>query len=604
MNRNLNTKLVQIFIVFIISVMTVVGVILLNSVFNFYKNDFVEQMDGGFSEDIMKELHANLASEDFAQQNKELLSAYSGVFGFDSNRSFFILDMNGKVLASNAGSSVGAPQKTRNMLAALGGETGKKQSLGADIMDYALHIENGGVECVIYVTDNLSKMRELTWMLFSIIIQALLIGLLIAVILSFFLAQAITSPLEKITDGTMKISSGDYSHRLENSSNDEIGVLTRNFNSMAQVIENNLDAVSGEKEKLTKIIGCLEDGVAAFDKDGKLMFINKSARKMLGLPKDTDISFESFAQRLDAPINTQFLKASKNINITEHKISTNIANEMIVDVGFMIFAYDKSETGYLAVVQDVTEKALLEKSRREFIANVSHELRTPLTSIKGATETVMLDGEMPESMRTRFLNIVINESDRMTRIVKDLLVLSRFDNRRMTWQSSTFSAGGMIVQICTALKTSAEHKNHTLTYNADEEAFGNMTADKERIEQVLTNIIGNAIKYTPEGGKIEVLAENFYGKRTEKSKTEPFIRISVKDNGIGIPKEDLPRLFERFYRVDKARTSDMGGTGLGLSIAKEIVEAHGGSISVSSEENAGTTVVIELPLDTGIGTAS
>ena len=604
MNRNLNTKLVQIFIVFIISVMTVVGVILLNSVFNFYKNDFVEQMDSGFSDNIMTELCANLESDDFAKQNKELLSAYSGVFGFDSNRSFYILDMNGEVLASNAGNSGDTPQKTRNMLAALGGETGKKQSLGADIMDYAVHIQSGDRECVIYITDNLSKMRDLTWMLFSIIIQALLIGLLIAVILSFFLAQAITSPLEKITDGTMKISSGNYSHRLENSSNDEIGVLTRNFNSMAQVIENNLDAVSGEKEKLTKIIGCLGDGVAAFDKNGGLMFINRSARKMLGLPKDTDINFESFTKRLDAPINTQFLKASKNINIREHKINTNISNEMIVDLGFMVFAYDKSETGYLAVIQDVTEKALLEKSRREFIANVSHELRTPLTSIKGATETVILDDEMPESMRKRFLGIVINESDRMTRIVKDLLVLSRFDNRRMTWQSSTFSVGGMIAQICTALKTSAEQKKHSLICSADEDSLGNMTADKERIEQVLTNIVGNAIKYTPEGGKIEVTARSFEGKRSERSKTEQFIRISVKDNGIGIPKEDLPRLFERFYRVDKARTSDMGGTGLGLSIAKEIVEAHGGNISVTSEENDGTTVVIELPLDTGIGTAS
>ena len=328
-------------------------------------------------------------------------------------------------------------------------------------------------------------MRNLTWMLFSIIIQALLIGLLIAVVLSFFLAQAITSPLEKITDGTMKISSGDYSHRLENSSNDEIGVLTRNFNSMAQVIENNLDAVNGEKEKLSKIIGCLGDGVAAFYKDGSLMFINRSARKMLGLPKDTNIDFESFAARLDAPINTQFLKASKNININEHKIKTNISNEMIVDVGFMVFAYDKSETGYLAVVEDVTEKALLEKSRREFIANVSHELRTPLTSIKGATETVILDDEMPDSMKKRFLGIVINESDRMTRIVKDLLVLSRFDNRRMTWQSSTFPVGNLLVQICTALKTSAEQKKHTLICEAEENSLGRMSADKERIVQCL-----------------------------------------------------------------------------------------------------------------------
>ncbi len=602
MNRNLNSKLVQIFIIFIISVMIVVGVILLNSVFDFYRNDFVKRMDDGFlQENIQKELCANLESTNHAKQNKELLLTYSGVFGFGSDRSFYILDMNGNVLATNAGDrSDEQPEKTLNMLTAMNGQTGKKQSLGADIMDYAYYLKSGGNECIIYITDSLSQMKNLTWMIFSIIIQALLVGLIIAVILSFFLAQAITSPLEKITAGTLKISSGDYSHRLENSSKDEIGVLTRNFNSMAQVIENTLEAVNGEKEKLSKIIGCLGDGVAAFDTNGELMFTNKSARKMLNIKKEETIDFESFTEKLDIPITPQFLKLSKNINIKEHKVSAYTSKETIIDIEFATFVYDKSETGYLAVVQDVTEKALLEKSRREFIANVSHELRTPLTSIKGATETVMMDDEMPESMRRRFLGIVINESDRMTRIVKDLLVLSRFDNRKMTWQSRSFSAGLMINQICTALKTSAEHKNHTLECKADENNLGTLKADKERIEQVLTNIIGNAIKYTPEGGKIVVSAENFTSKKKEHLKPEKFIRITVQDSGIGIPKEDLPRLFERFYRVDKARTSDMGGTGLGLSIAKEIVEAHSGNIFVESEENKGTKVIVELPLDTGI----
>lgn len=604
MNRNLNTKLVQIFIVFIISVMVTVGITLLFSVFDYFRDDFNGQIESGFSDSVMRELRANLAFEDYAEKDKELLSAYSGVFGFDSNRSFYILDMNGRVLETNSGSRV-PPEKTRNMLAAMNKQVGNKQALGAEIMDYAVYVTDGRRECVIYVTDNLSRMQTLTWMLFSIIIQSLLIGLIIAVILSFFMAQAITSPIEKITAGTLKISSGDYSHRLEASTNDEIGVLTRNFNAMAQVIENNLDAVSGEKEKLSKIIGCLGDGVAAFDKDGQLMFINESARNMLSLSSDAEVDFETLAARLDVPASMQFIKMSKSVHISEHPIKTSKSSETIVDIGFLLFVYDKSETGYLAVIQDVTERALLEKSRREFIANVSHELRTPLTSIKGATETVMLDDEMPDSMRKRFLGIVISESDRMTRIVKDLLVLSRFDNRRMTWQSGTFDVCETVGRICTALKTGAEKKQQELVCTAPESGLGEMTADKERIEQVLTNIIGNAIKYTPEGGRIEVSAEGFDGKRQDSdknsNKTERFVRFTVSDNGIGIPKQDLPRLFERFYRVDKARTSDMGGTGLGLSIAKEIVEAHGGTITVSSEEGKGTTVVVELPLETGIG---
>lgn len=593
--------MVQIFIVFIISVMTVVGVILLNSVFNFFKSDFVEQVEGGFSEAVLTELENNMAREDFAAADKALLSAYSGVFGFDSNRSFYILDTDGTILATNAATAEGRLEKTRNMLAAMNGEPGKKQTLGASELDYALYVSGYGRACIVYVTDNLSKMRNLSWILFSIIIQALLLGLLIAIVLSFFLAQAITAPISRLADGTLKISSGDYAYRLETMSKDEIGALTKNFNTMAQVIENNLDAVNREKEKLSKIIGCLKDGVAAFDKDGKLMLINDSARHLLGLSKKTDITFEAFAARLDAPITAQFLKTSRTINITEHRIESSLSNETVVDIGFRVFDYGKRETGYLAVVQDVTEKALLEKSRREFIANVSHELRTPLTSIKGATETVLLDEEMPLGVRQRFLNIVMGESDRMTRIVKDLLVLSRFDNRRMTWQVSTFPVDGMISQICTALKTSADQKQHTLTYAGEGADLGEMSADKERIEQVLTNIIGNAIKYTPDGGRIEVRAENIVRPRDDKSEPERFCRVVVSDNGVGIPKEDLPHLFERFYRVDKARSSDMGGTGLGLSIAKEIVEAHGGSIAVSSEENQGTTVICELPLVSGVG---
>lgn len=601
MNKNLNTKLVQIFIVFIISVMTCVGVILMNSVFNFYKNDFVQQIDEGFSQGVLSELSKNLESEDFATKNKELLSAFSGVFGFSSDRNFYILDMNGNVLASNSGKENVTIEKNRNLLSALSGKTGKKQSLGSDIMDYALYVEGESRECVIYITDNLSKMRSLTWMLFSIIIQAVLIGLVVAVILAFFLAQAITFPLSKITAGTVKIAEGNYSYRLETSSKDEIGVLTRNFNSMARVIEENLDAAQDEKEKLSKIIGCLRDGIAAFDKNGELMFINDSAKKLLEISKNEEINFTTFTGKLDVPINTSFLKASKDIGIAEQKLQTKKANELYVDIRFTVFNYDKGETGYLVVVGDVTEKALLEKSRREFIANVSHELRTPLTSIKGATETVMLDDEMPDSMRKRFLDIVINESDRMTRIVKDLLVLSRFDNRKMTWQSSQFSFGDMVSRICTALKTSAEHKNQKLHYLDEDKDFGIMSGDKERIEQVLTNIVGNAIKYTPEGGKIGITVENFQKKKTPKGQEETFVRVRVADNGIGIPKDDLPHLFERFYRVDKARTSDMGGTGLGLSIAKEIIEAHGGTIELLSQEGNGTTVIIELPLETGIG---
>ncbi len=582
-----------IFIVFIILVMASVGIILLNSVFGFYKNDFTNQISEGFSVRLTEGLRDNLLYDDYVSSQKSLLTAYSSSFGFDGNRNFYILDMDGNILSGSSDDTTPLV-KTPNMLSAMNRRLGDSQTLGADYMDYALYLENGGRECIIYIRDDLTRMKTLSWMLFSIIIQALIIGLVIAVLLSFFLARAITSPILSLTKGTRKIASGDYSHRLETSSRDEIGTLTENFNTMAQVIENTLDAVSGEKDKLSKIIGCLRDGVAAFDKNGDLMFINSAALGMLGIEKNANIKFGWFAALLGVSVTTSELSEARSLSISEQRITGIRKGDFIVDIDFVTFTYDGTEPGYIAVVQDVTEKSLLEKSRREFIANVSHELRTPLTSIKGATETILADDDMPLSFRKKFLGIVINESDRMTRIVKDLLVLSRFDNRRMTWQPTAFSTLSSLGQMCTALKTSASQKSQTINLNAPDDLY-DITADKERIEQVVTNIIGNAVKYTPEGGIIDVNAEN--STITVDGNEEKAVKIKICDNGVGIPEADISRLFERFYRVDKARTSEMGGTGLGLSIAKEIVDAHRGLISIDSKENLGTAVTVVIPTE-------
>ncbi len=593
MFRSLSVKLVLIFVVFIISVMTVVGIILIDRVNVFYTEDFEQQMENGFSGRVKEELTQSLSQENFAEVQKELLTAYSGSFSFDSYRNFYILDMNGNVLESSAADD-GNVMKTSNLLSAMNRRTDENVVSGTEYFDYAIYLENEGNECIIYIKDNLTRMKSLIWVLFSIIMQALLIGLVIALVLSFFLTSVITAPIQKLTAGAKTISSGQYDYRIENPTKDEIGELTNNFNTMAQAIENTMAQVSGEREKLQTIFGCLEDGVAAFDEKGRMVHINHSAYKMLGVPEKKKLDFNGFTKALGMPeITCGILGSSTEINISEYTLSDKANNELIVDVGFNVFTYEKNKKGYLIVIQDITDRALLEKGRREFIANVSHELRTPLTSIKGATEIILTDKDMPERMRTRFLSIVMNEADRMTRIVKDLLVLSRLENRRMSWKLSRFSLPGAVSQICDALKTEAQEHGHTLTYSSSIDESNMISADKERVEQVLTNIIGNAIKYTPNGGKIDVTLDS--------GEQESFdYKICVKDTGIGIAEEKIPRLFERFYRVDKARNSDVGGTGLGLSIAKEIVDAHHGRITVESKVGAGTTVTVLLPQETAV----
>ncbi len=592
MFRSLNVKLVLIFIVFIISVMSVVGVFLLDRVSAFYADDFLNQMDEGFSDRLKETLSGCFDTENTAAAQKEVMTAYSAAFSFDNYRNFYILDMDGNVLEGSAESGKSVT-KTPNLLAAMNRKNSENRVSGSEFFDYACYITNGKDEGIVYIYDDLTRMKSLIWVLFSIIMQALFIGLAIALFLCFFMTRAITSPIQKLTAGAKTIASGQYDYRIETQSRDEIGELTENFNQMAQKIESSMAQVSDEREKLKTIFGHLEDGVAAFDENGKVLHINQSACDILGIPSDREYDFDSFTRLLGMPeITASILKSTATVNIPEYTIK-RATGELITDVSFNIFHYDANRIGYIIVIQNITDRALLEKSRREFIANVSHELRTPLTSIKGATEIILADEEMPEPMKKRFLSIVMNESDRMTRIVKDLLVLSRLENRRMSWKMSRFSIHNAISQICTALQTETAEHGHTLNFTSYIPESEMIAADKERIEQVFTNIIGNSIKYTPNGGRIDV-------KAAISEKDGFAYEISVADNGIGIPEENIPHLFERFYRVDKARNSDVGGTGLGLSISKEIIDAHHGEISVESRKGEGTKVTVILPRETAV----
>lgn len=593
MYKSLNSKLVLIFIVFMISVMTTVGIFLMNGVFGFYTDEFSTNIDEGFAGTVTEQLTSALKYEDSALAQKQLLSAYANVFGFDRGRNFYILDKDANILASSEDETKSLAL-TPNLVSAMNGKTSAKQSYGTDFLDYAKYITDGENECIIYIKDNLKEMKNLSFMQFSIIIQSLLVGLVIALIMAFFLARAITNPIKSVTSSTVQIADGKYDHRLRLRSRDEIGTLARNFNTMAQIIQNTLGEVSGEKEKLKNVFDSLEAGVAAFDENGNLLHINPSALSMLSLPDNASPDFNELTAALGTPeITMKILKTSGQLHIEEQALSEVKNRELVVRIDFGVFGYDgTARAGFIVVFQNITESALLEKNRREFIANVSHELRTPLTSIKGATETVLMDDEMPESIRKRFLGMVMSESDRMTRIVQDLLVLSRLDNRRMSWKPTKFDIVETVNHMCTVLKSEAAAHSHNLTFDSKISSALRIYADKERIEQVVANIIGNAVKYTPDGGSIRV--------EVARSGADE-VKISVADSGVGISEDDLEHIFERFYRVDKSRSTDAGGTGLGLAIAKDIVDAHGGNITAESELGKGTTVYITLPIDSRVG---
>lgn len=605
MYNSLYFKIILILVIFMITVMCVIGTILINSVNTFYMDQFTTTMDKSFDKrgQLLGELIGALSNERYAEEQYNILNSYSGVLGIDDYRDFYILDNNGDYLEGSDAQRGSSLKKTANLIAAMKGEPINTQPLGSDFADYALRLDNGERSCLIYIRDSMDEMQQFTWRLFAIILQALMFGLIFAIILAFVLSKAITSPIQTLTRSAKLIAKGDFTSEIDVHSHDEIGTLTDTFNYMKNTLKSTLDEVSGEHQKLETLFAYLRDGVVAFTEDGRVMQINQSLLELLGDKYDENFSFSKlinlFGLDYNADFDVKYVDRGENTSGDGFGASDVMFDNKVLDVNFGKLRYtadNAQHDGILAVIHDETGRYELDKSRREFVANVSHEMRTPLTSIKGACETILNDRNMPDEMEDFFLHMAVDECDRMTRIVSDLLVLSRLDNKRTQWHIQKFDPDKALNHICEVMRVDAQAHSHTLTYTPIG-ILPEITADRERIEQVIINVVSNAIKYTPDGGKIELIAK----KRGSDERTE-MLEIRVCDNGIGIPEEDLPHLFERFYRVEKSRTSETGGTGLGLAIAKEIVEAHGGTISIESRLGEGTAVIVRLPAETRLKT--
>lgn len=577
--RSLRMKLVLIMVLLILALMTVVGSFLINGVRNYYIDAFYEQMERTFSEPFLLQLQQTADAENAPDQLKEQVMAQPDL-GIDiSNRNVYILDEIGGLLTSSDQNAT-TVSVTANLLTAMNGEVGQSSNITDSFMDLAIPLDTETNHYIIYVVDNQSTVNALTSQVMMIILRSLAMGLIICVILAFILAQIMITPLQALTKGTRQVAAGDFSQKLEVTSRDEIGVLTRNFNNMSQVLQNTLSEVESERDKLSTLFLHMTDGVVAFGPNGMVIQYNPASVQMLGRTLDATVTFqELFSQEasfeeLLALQRPQYLEAQKRAGNRELEL-------------FMTpFSAEQTPYGALVVIHDVTEQRKNEQMRREFVANVSHELRTPLTNIRSYAETIMDSGdEMPPALRGNFLGVIVSEADRMTRIVQDLLTLSKFDYGKMEMNIARFPFAKAVSGVYEAVALDAQNHGHQLTLHLPEH-LPEVDGDRERIEQVIMNIVSNAIKYTPDGGRIDITAG--------VSGQQVFVRIA--DNGIGIPEKDLPRLFERFYRVDKARSRASGGTGLGLSIAKEILNQHHGDITIDSVYGKGTTVTIMLPI--------
>ena len=584
MLRSLHMKLVMLMVLLILSLMTVVGAFLINSVVAFYIQDFYSQMSTVFGDqEIVSDLRTAADGEtDGAGALKTVLNAYAGQLGVDTrNRNFYILDGEGtSVLASSNGESgASGLSYTGNLMTAIeSGQVGDESNAAADYMDVAIPIQRGGSDYIIYILDNKATVSNLNNQLFLLIMEALLFGLVISVLLSFLLSKTMITPIQRLTEGAMRVAEGDFAHKIEVASRDEIGVLTDTFNDMAGQLQDTIRQVENERNKLNTLFLHMTDGVVAFSRTGEVIHFNPSAEEMLHRPIGTDTTFGELFGGL--------VSLERVLAVPDYLQEEQTVEERFLQLLMAPFDRDR-QGGVLVVIHDVTEQRKNEEMRREFVANVSHELRTPLTNIRSYAETLADSaGQLAPATEKKFLGVILNESDRMTHIVQDLLTLSRFDSGRTDLKLTQFSFSAVLHDLYNAVYMEAQRHSHALELKIEPE-LPEIVADRERVVQVMMNIVSNSIKYTPDGGRIVISA----GRRGDR------VWMLVDDNGIGIPPEDRPRIFERFYRVDKARSRQSGGTGLGLSIAKEIIDRHQGVLELADKEGPGLAVRMELKIE-------
>lgn len=582
MFKSIQWKIIAIFLLLTLSVMIVVGTFLLQNISAYYHDDFATTISAqGFSPSVCSELEAAAKSSDAVGNITNIMNIYSVRMMIDSYRNYYILSPDGTTVLSSSESSPAPCEITPNIIAAMNGQTGSAIDRSAMYMDYALPIKDGDtVKYIAYIIDSKDELYDIIRNIFINILWALVFGLIISAFLGLILSRTIIMPISNLQIKAEQLSEGVFGHRIEVRSRDEIGRLTMAFNDMAARIDENLSDISAEKNKVEAILSQMTDGIVAFDQTGEMVHSNSAAKQYMDGREA--FKFNELVSRLELDLTIEQLTYLDRNRVVEKRCE--VGNK-IVRALFAPYSDESDKNGGTVVVlQDVTEQTKLEMARREFVANVSHELRTPITTIKSYAETI-LDMAEEETPEMGFIKVIENEADRMTRIVTDLLTLSKLDNSTKVMDKKVFDLCELTKNVVDKLKINANNLGLTLTFNAqgDTKSF---FGDRDRMEQVITNIVSNAIKYTPSGGKVEVVCGARY--------TEAFVKVT--DNGIGIPEKDLPRIFERFYRVDKARSRESGGTGLGLAIAKELVELHGGRIDLKSEEGKGTAVTITIPM--------
>ncbi|MTI93926.1 MAG: cell wall metabolism sensor histidine kinase WalK [Firmicutes bacterium] len=573
--KSIQWKLVVIYILLLLFALELFGVYMLTSIENYYMTDLEEEVHGQVS--VLSNLVMRYLMNPSELDGLTLLiNEFSPLVGGD----IYVLDKNGFVLAASPGleESIERRLVQNEVVTALLGRPADsvryKPGTNERHYFYAEPVVSGSSTLgALYVSVSLDLIDNTLSQMRRILVTGAILTLLVSALLGLNLATTITKPLQAITHQAEALKQGDFKQRIDIDAEDEIGRLAYTFNTLARQLELSWDEISQEKDKIEGILTNLSDGLLVFDHQGKVMHINSTACSWFGVNQAKMLKTGTIE---DFPV----------LNQQSGLISLDNGMGLVLRQRRLPFLQSGKKQGTIVVLSDVTEQHRLDLMRQEFVANVSHELRTPLTTIKSYTEALLENPDEDQELRARFMQVIDSETDRMVRMVEDLLVLSRTEAGSER-EFLIIPVDEILYQIVDQNRVQAENRGLEISTDIPKH-LPLVRGDRDQLHRLFLNLINNAIKYTPGGGSIEVAAES----------RNNYLEVAVRDTGIGIPREAQTRIFERFYQVDKSRTrkGKGAGTGLGLSIAKQIVEAHGGTITINSEEGRGTEALVTLPI--------
>ena len=579
---SIRLKIVILYLVLVTVVLLFAGFFLQNSLKGYFSGWFDKRLIGEVN------LLTRVTKPLIQKEKSKKLDQLVGEYGRKLEARITIVDKEGVVLADSRedpakmDNHLQRPEIQEALQTGLGRETRYSNTLNLDMKYVAVPIkEQDNVIGIMRVALDLSKIEKMYQGIWMVLFKVGVVTFILSILLALKFASNITNSIEKMTDIVEKISKGALDQKIKVDTKDEIGRLASMFNQMVDRVKEKVDQISNEKSKVEAIVGSIGDGIIAVDLNKDVLLINLAARDIFNV-EDEVVNKSLINVTKNHKLEGLIDKAiNKSTSLTE-EVELLLPEERTFRVRLAPIIRDDEAVGVVVSLRDITDIRQLQQMRTEFVSNVSHELKTPLTSIKGYVET-LLETEPDRDTYDSFLEVIKDETNRLELLIDDILNLSKIESD-INELSEDVDIKKVVTNLLSLLNPKAVEKDIDLKLSLGDE-LPLIKGDYNQLSRMMINLIDNAIKYTPPGGNVEV-----------RARIEDDLVIEVEDDGIGIPQEDLARIFERFYRVNKGRSRKLGGTGLGLSIVKHIVENHNGNLRVESEEEVGTKFIVKFPI--------